>query len=649
MGTLNLHLFDAIAWTIIHSFWQGALVFISLLTLFLLNKKWSANTKYIISVLALIVLFASTCASFYYFYFNQNPQISTNGVSDNIVYYYTSITTQDHRQSIVDFINKNTFLISNFWMLGFLFLSIRYLASYAYLYRISKQMPAIDLCEFGIDVEQIKAHFNISKVVEIKSYDQQISPFTLGYFKPIIFMPLTILNGLNPSEIEAIIAHELAHIKRYDFAINIITSMIEVILYYHPVVWWLQKQIEEHRENACDDLAISFKGDKIMYAKALVKLQEKIQKNNPALAMAFTGNNKSIFLNRIKRMFNMPYTQVNIKEKLIASMILFTLAFGITEVYAHKANRSDLSLVNNIKETLFDDVTNEFVSDTMPKSKKKESMTMIKSDGNKDVEVKMEDGKVTYMKIDGKEIPKNEFENHRDVIENMEPMQNNSIRIFGGDMDKMPSFDFDNFHLGRGADLEKLKEQMAIIRLDSMMPFFNFKHDSLFANMDKMQFNLDSLREKFSGKEFKMIFPNGGDMMDLRRFPDIDLKSYGIDMDSPDIQIFGDENGIEGGDNRMTPLREFRGFENNDFGSKNDLESIIGKQLNRDGFLIAGKKNKVELSGKNLKINGEKQPSNIWNKYKELFEIETGMSLNKDTKLVFEIEGKEQKRKVRTF
>ena len=80
-----------------------------------------------------------------------------------------------------------------------------------------------------------------------------------------------------------------------------------------------------------------------------------------------------------------------------------------------------------------------------------------------------------------------------------------------------------------------------------------------------------------------------------------------------------------------------------------NLEQLIGSQLNRDGFLIAGKNNKIELSGKNLKINGEKQPSNIWNKYKNLFERETGMTLTKDTKLVYEIEGKESKRKYKAF
>ena len=236
-------------------------------------------------------------------------------------------------------------------MLGFLILSMRYLISYLYIYNQSRKSPSYDLTKIGIDLESVKMHIGVNKEVVVKTFDKHVSPFTLGFIKPMVFFPMTILTAMQPKEIEAILAHELAHIKRNDFVVNAIASMIEVILYYHPVIWWLQKQLDIHRENACDDMAISYVGDKVVYAKSLVKLQEYLHnQSQPTFAMAFTGNRKSIFLNRIKRMFNMPYTQINIKEKLIASMVLFILALGITEVYAHKTKAKNLSLINNIKE-----------------------------------------------------------------------------------------------------------------------------------------------------------------------------------------------------------------------------------------------------------------------------------------------------------
>lgn len=650
MNEVNLHLFDSIAWTIIHSLWQGALVFIVVISLFLLNKKWNAALRFNISLLSMVTLFIASVSTFVFQYMDHTVQ--AENVQATLVYYYASFSTDMGRQGIVTFINKNTLLISNFWIFGFLLLSLRYIFAYIVLYRYSRTSPSLDLSHLNIDFEAYKHQMGVTKRILIKSYEKQMSPFTLGFIKPMIFFPVSVLNALNTAEIEAILVHELAHIKRNDFIVNILTSLIEVAMYYHPVIWWLQKQLNIHRENACDDMAISIVGDRLLYARALVKLQENLHINNsPAMALAFTGNRKSIFLNRIKRMFNMPYTQINIKEKLIASLVLFLLALGITEVYAHKTKTKDFSLINNIKESLMSVPPANIEQDTFPKTKKKESVTIIKSEGNKEVEVKMEDGKVTYLNIDGKQIPESEFDQHRDIIDEIQPLHRTDIdrsfdgfgkfdlgdgahgfRFDFGDMKYMPKgFKGNDFYF----NFDSLKENI-LMGKDSMFSFFNHKN-----------FNHDSLLRKFDSGQLKMLFPNGDRVLDLRHFPDRSIKIYrGEDMDELSIEDFGDDNdGLR--IDRNDRSRHDRDFPGSD--SRSNLESIIGKQLNRDGFLIGGKPNKVELSGKGLKINGEKQASNIWNKYKELFEIETGLPLSKDTKLVFEIDGKDQGRRKRSF
>ena len=261
----------------------------------------------------------------------------------------------------------------------------------------------------------------------------------------------------------------------------------------------------------------------------------------------------------------------------------------------------------------------------------------------------MENGKVTYLNIDGKEIPQSEYDQHKALIDEIQPLQNNRLRRLDGDFDELEHLDFGN--LGRGFNFSfgdsndrmgKGFDHIFNFNFDSLRENMMFDRDSMMAFFHNNKFDSDSILRQINDHDIKMFFPDGEGIIDLRGEPGNSIRIFRGDIDE-DM-----DNGLDA----LDKIEMDRRFDDRAFprmGEDNNLESIIGKQLNRDGFLIAGKKNKVELTGKNLKINGEKQPSNIWNKYKQLFETETGLALSKDTKLVFEIEGKEQNRKKRNF
>ena len=82
-------------------------------------------------------------------------------------------------------------------------------------------------------------------------------PMVIGWLRPVILLPASALSGLTPQQLEAIIAHELAHIRRHDYLINLLQSLIETLLFYHPAVWWVSRQIRREREHCCDDLAVA--------------------------------------------------------------------------------------------------------------------------------------------------------------------------------------------------------------------------------------------------------------------------------------------------------------------------------------------------------------------------------------------------------
>jgi len=128
------------------------------------------------------------------------------------------------------------------------------------------------------------------------------SPMTIGYIKPIILLPVAALNNLSTQQVEAILLHELSHIRRYDYLINLIISIINTILYFNPFVKQFMQTIEEERENCCDQLVLQFGYDKVSYASALLSL-EKMSARQRVLALGATG--KKYLLSRIEKIVGM--------------------------------------------------------------------------------------------------------------------------------------------------------------------------------------------------------------------------------------------------------------------------------------------------------------------------------------------------------
>ncbi len=127
-------------------------------------------------------------------------------------------------------------------------------------------------------------------------------PTVIGWLKPTVLLPMSALAGLSPLQVEAILAHELAHVRRHDYFVNLLQTLLETLLFYHPAVWWVSGQVRVERENCCDDLAVSLCGDPVVYASALADLEEL---RGPAsrLVMAASGG---VLLNRVRRLLTGP-------------------------------------------------------------------------------------------------------------------------------------------------------------------------------------------------------------------------------------------------------------------------------------------------------------------------------------------------------
>ena len=126
------------------------------------------------------------------------------------------------------------------------------------------------------------------------------APAAVGWLRPVVLLPIAALAHLTPSQVEAILAHELIHIRRHDFVVNLAQSVAETILFFHPGVWWVSGQIRAEREHCCDDFAVQVCGDPVGYASALAEL-EAWRSRGTTLALAATDGSLSSRVQRVLR------------------------------------------------------------------------------------------------------------------------------------------------------------------------------------------------------------------------------------------------------------------------------------------------------------------------------------------------------------
>jgi beta-lactamase regulating signal transducer with metallopeptidase domain len=337
INSLNPYTY-ACAWTVVHSTWQILLIaFFATLLQTLLHKK-KASTRYNVLIASTFLIAITACITFII------KLNEVNNIQDATMLNQTNIgnevgqfsadavfvgrsTDDSFMQKTMAYVNKHILLIILIWVIGMVLALIRLIGNISYVLYVKNNF------NFPVDeywqnlLQKISSVLNVSKSVDLLESALVRSPVVVGYLKPLILFPIGAINRLNPEEVEAILAHELAHIKRNDFLINIIVNVIESIFYYHPAMWWLTSQIRREREYCCDDAAIQYTGNPFNYAKSLVSVQE-MSMYSPYLAMAFAqSDHKNELMSRVNRLIQKSSTSINMKEKTITGSVILAFLF----------------------------------------------------------------------------------------------------------------------------------------------------------------------------------------------------------------------------------------------------------------------------------------------------------------------------------
>jgi uncharacterized protein (TIGR03435 family) len=184
------------------------------------------------------------------------------------------------------------------WLAGAGALSLRLLLESMFTGRLKSALASPVAPEWRRRFHELAARIGISRRVGFLASARVDVPCVVGWLRPVVLLPAGMLAGLPMDQVEAVIAHELGHILRHDYLVNLLQRFVEAMLFYHPAVWWVSREIRREREHCCDDIAVSATGDAILYAEALAGL-ETSRAAWPPTALAATDGSLP---NRIARL-----------------------------------------------------------------------------------------------------------------------------------------------------------------------------------------------------------------------------------------------------------------------------------------------------------------------------------------------------------
>ncbi|MEM6319306.1 MAG: ankyrin repeat domain-containing protein [Bacteroidota bacterium] len=363
---------EAIGWTLLSSIWQIALISTLWRVVLWMLPSDKANHRYnaTLAALSLTVFVAVFTFSQEWEHSNRQPLIVQesnevtvgNGVTSN-----NSIVEREQKNLVLEQAlliekshhptEKNTYLaalcdlvsgkqiqiwtqaaapfipyLAILWYIGVLCFSLMMIGGFVHL----KQLRTIGISTPDAYWQRrflvLKNQLGIRREVQFLLSNRVVEPLTFYVFKPVVLAPVHLMTGLSAEQIEVLLLHELAHIRRFDYLINIIQSLIEILFFYHPAVWWMSRELRKEREHCCDDLVVKTHQNPLVYAEALTCIQSPNFLLKKSLAMAATGK-KGVFSQRIFRLFGQYDHQPTPFKSIVLGLMLLLSGLFLQSFY----------------------------------------------------------------------------------------------------------------------------------------------------------------------------------------------------------------------------------------------------------------------------------------------------------------------------
>jgi beta-lactamase regulating signal transducer with metallopeptidase domain len=299
---------QALGWALLHLLWQATIVAGILAAVLALMSRQTANARYVVSCSALALVFGLFVATTVRSYDPAAAPIAPAGTTSEtirisvadlpvLIAQSAAVGLKDRAISALTSARASLPAIVAIWLAGVVLLSTRLLLSWIQARRLVHHGTEPAAAEWQDTASRLAGALGLRRAVTLLQSSAVQVPSVIGSLRPAILLPASALTGLTPEQIEMVLAHELAHIRRHDFLVNLLQAVVETLMFYHPAVWWMSRRVRIERENCCDDMAVAVCGNPLQYARALTRLEEL---RASALKVVVAANGGSL-LDRIRR------------------------------------------------------------------------------------------------------------------------------------------------------------------------------------------------------------------------------------------------------------------------------------------------------------------------------------------------------------
>jgi len=335
---------EALGWTLVHFLWQGALLSLMLALARVALKRRTANLRYLASCAAMLLMLALPVITFVTLSSTAHETqvvmtdppappkqtVKTDALKSELEDDSGAIgelnqppTPTSPRRQLRELFSGVAPWLTSLWLAGVILLSLRMIYGWVCARRLKSYGTGPLPDEWQIRFAELCRNIRVLRPVRLLESAMVQVPAVIGWLRPVVLIPASALVGLAPRQLEAVIAHELAHIRRYDYLVNMLQTAIEILLFYHPAVWRLSREIRQEREHCCDDVAVEVCGDALIYARALIEI-EALRDAGLRLAMAADGGS---LLSRIQRIVGSSPRRSEQTTSWVAGAIVFAIVF----------------------------------------------------------------------------------------------------------------------------------------------------------------------------------------------------------------------------------------------------------------------------------------------------------------------------------
>lgn len=308
------HHLDALGWTLIHFCWQAAVI---ALVYRVADAAWSkarSQVRYVLALGALLSMLAASLGTLAYEEVHGASELSWPAIAGSRAGHEISIelaavtgngammaasnhaVQARHEQAAQAARNSEEFQpagvmlwLDVLWLVGVLSLSLRTVGGWWMIQRLRRTGLTAAPAAVEQALRTLCRRLGLKRRIDVYLCEQIGSPIVIGVFRSLVLLPVSALAALDPEQLEVVLAHELAHVRRADYFWNILQTVVETIFFFHPAVWWLGRNLRQQREQCCDDAALECCADPLVYASALLRLEEQ-RRTRLHLAMALDGN-----------------------------------------------------------------------------------------------------------------------------------------------------------------------------------------------------------------------------------------------------------------------------------------------------------------------------------------------------------------------